>query len=755
MEFRLLGPLEVEDGRGLVTLGGTRQRAALAFLLLHTNQVVPTSQLLNAMYPVDGVPLTARKILQNAVWRLRRMLGRRTGTGEAAELLTRPPGYMVRVPAEHVDLLRFQQLASRGRAALSAGDARAAGAILREALGMWRGPALADLAEEGLLWPELTALEQKRLDLTEDHFEAELVCGAHQSALRDLEAFVAAEPLRERAAQQLMLALYRSGRQADALGVYARTRAALVEGLGLEPGRQMQRLQQSILGHDPDLDLAPEPAPAAETPLWQGLPAPAPAASRAWSPTPQNQVPPAAREFTAPEPPAPHGRVTGAAGEPRESGAPAPQVQANRHSSVLMLRFGLGPEFDDLPAEDIDRALDTVCELAREEITRAGGQAAASVGSVLLGLFEPDPSRPDSADRAVRTGAAVRDCLTIPAGPLTPPAPAVGGLSVHAAVATGAEVVCHWPDARSGSCGQPWIGGETVDLCETMLLGTPPGEIHVCDETRRRTECRITYHRLPGAPAKWQVRTVPERAEGCASAADERECELALMTALLGRTASRSAAHMITVLGDSGLGRTRLLMEFQRRITAGGPDGLKVLTGAVSGSGDPLSAPAEMLAGYCGVTDQDSADGAYRKVAGSLTELTGQARGAGPDPLLAALGPLVTGGRPPRTAAETRRILAAWREFVTRAAHAQPLVLVWDDLHRAEEALLDTVEQLPGSCSGAPFLNVVGAHLALVSRRPAWSGGHQHAMTLRLTPRTGDALDQLLRDLFTPQGRPV
>ncbi|MFD0442361.1 AfsR/SARP family transcriptional regulator [Streptomyces indonesiensis] len=137
--------------------------------------------------------------------------------------------------------------------------------VLSEALSLWRGPVLADLVEDGMAWPELTAIQERRLDVMEDRFEAELASGGHHAILRELEAFVQDEPLRERAAQQLMLALYRCGRQADALGVYRRVRTALVDGLGLEPGREMQLLRQSILTHDPALDLLAEVTAQRET----------------------------------------------------------------------------------------------------------------------------------------------------------------------------------------------------------------------------------------------------------------------------------------------------------------------------------------------------------------------------------------------------------------------------------------------------------------------------------------------------------
>ncbi|RSM98070.1 SARP family transcriptional regulator, partial [Streptomyces sp. WAC 01325] len=254
MHFRILGPLETENPDGLVDLGGHRQRAVLAYLLLQANQVVSTSQLLSALWADDDAPMTARKILQNAVWKLRGVLSRPPRAEQGPELLTRAPGYLLRVPQQRVDLLDYQQRVVTGRAALAAGEVERARRSLGEALALWRGPVLSDLVEEGICWPELTALQNRRLDVMEDHFEAALACGRHQSVLPDIESLVAAEPLRERASGQLMVALYRCGRQAEALAVFGRVRSALVDGLGLEPGRELHRLQQAILTQDPTLE---------------------------------------------------------------------------------------------------------------------------------------------------------------------------------------------------------------------------------------------------------------------------------------------------------------------------------------------------------------------------------------------------------------------------------------------------------------------------------------------------------------------
>ncbi|MGQ4443181.1 BTAD domain-containing putative transcriptional regulator, partial [Streptomyces violaceoruber] len=247
----MLGPLEVLSGEQSLPLGGVKQRATLGYLLLQANQVVPTSQLLSALWSTDNAPATARKILQNAVWGLRGMLSEHgPAAGAAGELVTRAPGYMIRVDPDRVDLHLFRRRVSEGRARLSAGAQHEAVRLLGEALDLWRGPVLADLVETGTMWPELTAVQNSRLDVLEDYLEAKLRCGEHYAVLGELETTVEAEPLRERSSGLLMLALYRCGRQVDALSVYNRIRATLVEDLGLEPGHELRRLQQAILAQD-------------------------------------------------------------------------------------------------------------------------------------------------------------------------------------------------------------------------------------------------------------------------------------------------------------------------------------------------------------------------------------------------------------------------------------------------------------------------------------------------------------------------
>ncbi|MFL6006216.1 MAG: BTAD domain-containing putative transcriptional regulator, partial [Gaiellaceae bacterium] len=249
MEFRILGPLEVDGAAGPIDLSGGKQRALLAILLLHANEVVDSARLIEALWS-DGAPADAAKALQIHVSRLRRALA------PEDVVQTRPGGYIVAADADSLDLPRFEQLVVRGRTRLAASDAAAAREALVEALALWRGPPLAEFAAEPFARAEIARLDELHAGALEARVEADLALGAHAALVPELEALVARYPLRERLREQLMLALYRAGRQAEALQAYRDARTTLVEELGIEPGRQLQELEQAILRQDPSLDPA-------------------------------------------------------------------------------------------------------------------------------------------------------------------------------------------------------------------------------------------------------------------------------------------------------------------------------------------------------------------------------------------------------------------------------------------------------------------------------------------------------------------
>jgi DNA-binding SARP family transcriptional activator len=256
VRFLVLGPLEVLDGEGSVPLGSAKQRLLLAALLVHANAVVSVDRLADILWG-DEPPADAAATLRNYVSRLRSVLEPGRAGGPGSVLVTRPPGYVLRVGDGALDRLCFERLVGEGRRALREGDPKGAASRLGEALALWRGPALVDFGCEAFAQPEAARLDELRVSALEHKIEAELELGHHRELISDLEAAVRDHPLRERLWAQWMLALYRSDRQADALRTYGRLRRYLGEELGIEPSKELARLEEAILLQKPELDLDP------------------------------------------------------------------------------------------------------------------------------------------------------------------------------------------------------------------------------------------------------------------------------------------------------------------------------------------------------------------------------------------------------------------------------------------------------------------------------------------------------------------
>jgi DNA-binding SARP family transcriptional activator len=245
MDLCLLGPTEARLGDRTLALGAHKQRALLAMLALHANRTVSTERLVEGLWGEEPPP-SASKMVQHYVSQLRRVL-----QGEGAEIVTHGRGYELCLPRDDIDAARFERLVDEGRP--------------REALGLWRGEALADVADHPFAEPEIRRLDELRRRAQELAVEAELASGCHGEVIGELEALVEEHPLSERLHGQRMLALYRAERQAEALDAYRQARAALVEEVGVEPGPELRRLHEAIFAQDPALDL-PSVEPSARPP---------------------------------------------------------------------------------------------------------------------------------------------------------------------------------------------------------------------------------------------------------------------------------------------------------------------------------------------------------------------------------------------------------------------------------------------------------------------------------------------------------
>jgi DNA-binding SARP family transcriptional activator len=252
MDFHILGPLEARDQGRVVKLGGAKQRALLAVLLLHQGETLSADRLIDELWG-ERPPATAAKTVQVYVSRLRKALAGREGDGSSGLIVTHEHGYELELDPEHLDAHRFERLLAEGRRELAAGRPERAASALQGALSLWRGPPLANLAYEPFAQREIARLDDLRVWALEQLIEARLALGAHAEVVGQLETLIAEHPYRERLRALLMLALYRCDRQADALQAYQDARRRLVEELGIEPGEHLRELERAILAQDPEL----------------------------------------------------------------------------------------------------------------------------------------------------------------------------------------------------------------------------------------------------------------------------------------------------------------------------------------------------------------------------------------------------------------------------------------------------------------------------------------------------------------------
>jgi len=349
VEFRILGPLEVRTDNGAVSLGGPKPRAVLAVLLLHANRAVSGEQLALALWGEEA-PAGATKTVQVHVSRLRKALG------DSEALVTTASGYELRVAPDDLDALRFEQRLADGRAELAAGHASEAAAILEGALAIWRGSPLEDLSYEPFAQREIARLEDLRVAAYEQLVGAKLALGRHAEVVGQLETLIDAYPYREHLRAQLMLALYRCDRQADALQVYQDARTTLVEELGIEPGDRLRELERAILAQDPALTATAEAVPVVED-----------------------------------EPPAPE----------------APPVR--RLVSVVVADIaGASALAERLDPESMHQLLDRYADACGAVIERHGGTVEGYAGDAVVGVFGQAQVREDDALRAVRAAVEMR-----------------------------------------------------------------------------------------------------------------------------------------------------------------------------------------------------------------------------------------------------------------------------------------------------------------------------------------------------------
>jgi DNA-binding SARP family transcriptional activator len=498
MQFQILGPLEVRRQGSPVAVGAAKQRALLAILLVHANELVSSDRLIDELWPQP--PETAANTLQVYVGKLRKALEPGRARGAPAEvLITRAPGYMLRVEAGQLDAERFESLLADGSRAREAGESPTAAELLRDALALWRGDALADFIYEPFAQGEIARLEELRLSALEERIEADLGLGRHAALVGELEGLVREHPLRERLRAQLMLALYRAGRQADALEVYRETRETLDEELGLSPGPALERLQTAILRQEPALEVSIE-APA------------------------EPAAPGAPPEITA---------------------APA---EVRKTVTVIVAR---GLSTGGLDPETLSREDERYRAHIARTVERYGGTIAGSFGNAVMAVFGVPRVHEDDAFRAA---AAALEICTAPtgdgssAGSATRVGLATGEVLTKGSGTNGLSVVGE-PVTAAGELADAAVAGEVLLGAETERLVRGSATVE-----RVETEARIAWRLRDVARERPAVGSLRAPLVG-------RKRELARLRQAFAAVTCQRTLHLLTILGTAGIGKSRLAQE--------------------------------------------------------------------------------------------------------------------------------------------------------------------------------------------------
>jgi DNA-binding SARP family transcriptional activator/class 3 adenylate cyclase len=668
MDFRILGPLEVLDEGRTIALGGSKQRALLALLLLHPNETLTTDRLIDELWG-EQASATAAKTVQVYVSRLRKTL--RDGARDGGEVVTRERGYELRLDPDHLDAHRFERLVDQGRSELAAGRPKRAASTLGEALALWRGAPLAELAYEPFAQREVARLDDLRIAAMERQIEAKLALGEHAEVISQLESLIAEYPYREGLRAQLMLALYRCDRQAEALQAYQEARRRLVEDLGIEPGDRLRELERAVLAQDPtlavrDIQTVEEPSESA---------------------------------------PEPH---TGTSpGEGEAEPAPAvPDITRPRRRLVsvvfadLVGSTGLAERLDP---ESMHALLDRYTDVCAEVIERHGGSVEGFIGDAVVGVFGQTELHEDDAMRAVRTAVELRDAGAALSAELERSQAVSIGMKFG--VESGQVFVS--PGARRS----PFAAGDAFNVAARLEGVAPEGEILLghniyCMVRGAVRAARLEPMEVKGRAAKVQAwRLLELEGDGLArlrpagSRFVGRERELDELRAAFTRAREEKACHAVTVVGPAGIGKTRLAQEFVAELV----DDATVVVGRCLSYGEDVAyQPLAEIVRQLGDGDPRGAVNDLLEGNTAIAEL-----------VLAAIG--LSDG-----AAQAQETFLAIRQLLERAASQRPLVVAVEDVHWAQPTLLDLLEYLLAFSSEHPMLLVCLARPELLETRAAW-----------------------------------
>lgn len=656
MHARILGSFQLEEGGRRIPIGGIRQRAVLVSLLLHANEVVPSEQLLTHLWGEDS-PLSAANSLQAAISRLRRVL-------PPGRLITRAPGYSLRIFPEELDVSQFEQLVSEGREALTAGSAEQAARALRQALSLWQGPALADFRYEPFAQAEIARLEELYLTCLEERIEADLALGSASVLIPELRQLVSEHPVRERLRGQLMLALYRDGRQTEALEVYREFRSFLQEELGLDTTPPLRDLEALILRHDPLL-----------------------------SPASATSVAPLARR-----------PVTVLCVAQRVASSSGPALDPEAHEAVN------------------ERSVSRLTEI----LERHGGQLAISAGERLAGVFGAASVHEDDALRAARASLEARSALVAEADILR---------------RYGARLECRFgvatAEALVGGPGPLRFAGDAETQAAALAEAAEPGQILISRQTQELAAAAIETENA--GPDRFILRSAHAAMRPVALRLDAplvgRDEEMRQLEAACAMAIREHATMLVTLIGEAGLGKTRLVQEFAGRLG----NEVNVLTGRCLPYGEGITFwPLREMVRQAGA-DPDSQDTIKDLLDGEAdTEQVA-------DRLSRALG------RGDQGRSDAAEIFWAARRLLETLARSRPLLVIFEDLHWAEPTFLDLVESLAVQPGRSPLVLVCVARPELLEQRPAWAAATERIVSVELMPLADVPSAALLESLAGEQ----
>jgi DNA-binding SARP family transcriptional activator len=693
LELRVLGPVEVVVDGAVRRIGSPIQRTLLSLLLTPPNEVVTTDRIIDVLWSEN--PPDARRKLWFHVSKLRGILHPSGAeTAQDAILAARPTGYAIRIEPDRLDATRFERLARSGRAALEDDPARAA-ELLRQALGLWRGEPFADVVHEDAVSAEVARLNELRLAALEDRLEADLALGRAGELIPELERLVAEQPFREKLRGKLMLALYRAGRQADALAAYRQTRRTLVEELGIEPSERLSELHRRILDHDPVL------------------------AGKRYPP----------------------------------SRAAAPREERKIVTLFFADLLDLTARAEPLDPEDVHAFLSPYHARIRSELERFGGTVEKFSGDAVAALFGVPAAHEDDPERAVRAALAIRDWMIAQGD----------ALRARIAIATGEALVML---GALASEREPLAVGEVVRTAADLRDAASVDGVLVDEQTFRQTRDAIEYRKA--APIAAAVQSEPvsvwEAIRPLARPRADlsrhrtpfvgRERELAALQERLAWAHSQRSPQLVTIFGVPGIGKSRLVSELSHA-AAGADEALTWRQGRSLPYGDGVSfwALGEMVKAEAGVLESDPIPRVERKLGNAVRRIVEDA--AEVRRIATSLGPLIGLGGEETTTADRGETFAAWRHFLEALAEQRLLVVVFEDLHWADDALLDFVDELLDHVSGVPLLVVATARPELLERRPGWAGGKPNALTTSLQPLSETDTTRLVAALLEETAVPT